>query len=266
MKHAWLLGLCLASPGFAADGPPNENLLNKFEARVFKDSSGKSIPYRLFKPRPDDPARKYPLVLFLHGAAGIGADNKNQFAGGNQVPAEVLTREENLGKHPCFILAPQCPRTDSWTGYFNQPTDAMRSSLAALKAVQKEFNIDAQRLYVVGLSMGGSGVWDLIAREPGLFAAAVPICGAGNPAKAPLYAPQHIWCFHGDKDPLVDVSYARKMIAAIKKAGGHPRYTEYPGVGHNSYVNAFNEPELLPWLFSQKLNEVPSRAGLAPPK
>ena len=266
MKRAFLLGLCLAWPGLAADGPPDENLVNRFEARISKDSSGKSIPYRLFKPRAYDSAQEYPLVLILHGAAGLGTDNKNQFAGGNQVPVEVLTREENQGKYPCFILAPQCPRTGSWAGYFNQSTDAMRLSLAALKAVQNEFNIDAQRLCVVGLSMGGSGVWDLIAREPKLFAAAVPICGAGNPAKAPLFAQQNIWCFHGEKDPLVDVAYARRMIAAIKKGGGHPKYTEYAGVGHNSYVNAFNEPELLPWLFSQKRNELLSKARLAPPK
>ncbi len=104
--------------------------------------------------------------------------------------------------------------------------------------------------------MGGHGVWDVISRQPDLFAAAVPICSAGDTRKAPLLIHLPIWCFHGDADPLVPVQHAREMIAAIKRAGGSPKYTEYPGVGHNSYVNAFKEPELLPWLFSQKRSQV----------
>ena len=100
--------------------------------------------------------------------------------------------------------------------------------------------------------MGGGGVWDLIGRRPDLFAAAVPICGAGDSSIAPRLIHLPIWCFHGDADKLVDVQYARTMIAALKKAGGHPRYTEYPGVGHDSYVKAFAEPELSDWLFNQK--------------
>jgi predicted peptidase len=85
-----------------------------------------------------------------------------------------------------------------------------------------------------------------------MFAAAVPICSSGNPSNAGLLVRLPIWCFHGDADPLVPVQNARDMIAAIKKAGGNPKYTEYPGVGHNSYVNAFKEPELVPWIFAQK--------------
>jgi len=132
------------------------------------------------------------------------------------------------------------------------PSESIRLSLAALSKLQKEFSIDPDRLYVIGLSMGGHGLWSLVSRHPDMFAAAIPICSAGDTSQAPKLIHLPIWCFHGDADPLVPVENARQMMAALKKAGGHPKYTEYPGVGHNSYVNAFKEPELLPWLFSQK--------------
>jgi predicted peptidase len=259
MRASILLSLWLSACTLPAAEKLDENLLNLFEARVQRDSSGLSIPYRLFKPRQYDPARKYPLVLFLHGAVGAGTDNRMQFNGGNEVPAKALTAPENQAKYPCLIIAPQCPPHDRWANtYGNQPTGPMRATLAALASLQKEFSIDADRVYVIGLSAGGHGVWDVISRNPRMFAAAVPICSAGNVEKAPLLIHIPIWCFHGTADPLVDVKYAREMIAAITKAGGHPKYTEYPGVGHNSYVNAFKEPDLLPWIFEQKRGVTPS--------
>jgi len=231
----------------------DQNLLKIFEARVYREGPAKSLPYRLFKPEKYEAARKYPLVLFLHGAVGAGNDNRLQFNGGNDVPAKALTAPENQAKYPCFVVAPQCPVHDRWgSPYQAQPTETLRMTLGTLTQLQKEFSIDPDRLYVIGLSAGGHGVWDLISRQPRMFAAAVPICAAGNPDKASLLVHLPIWCFHGDADPLVDVKYARQMIAALKKAGGTPKYTEYPGVGHNSYVSAFKEPDLLPWLFEQK--------------
>jgi predicted peptidase len=136
---------------------------------------------------------------------------------------------------------------------------AGRLALAALWALRREYNIDPDRIYLVGLSMGGSGAWDFAVRNPTLFAAVVPICGAGNPERAAVLTRLPIWCFHGEKDPLVSVNHAREMIAAIKKAGGSPRYSEYPEVGHNSYVNAFADPELLKWLFAQRRGQAPLR-------
>jgi predicted peptidase len=100
--------------------------------------------------------------------------------------------------------------------------------------------------------MGGHGVWDTVAKFPKTFAAAVPICAASDVSLAPRIAPVPVWLFHGAEDPLINVSHARQMLAALRKAGGKPQYTEYPGVGHDSYRNAFKEPDLLPWLFSQK--------------
>lgn len=256
MRVVLLLGSLLLASAVNAAETVDEKLLKLFEARTYREASGSSIPYRLSKPEKYDAKEKYPLVLFLHGAVGAGDNNRLQFNGGNEVPAKALTSPRNREKFPCFILAPQCPRNDKWgRGPFEptgHATDSMRLTLGALASVRKEFSIDADRLYIIGLSMGGHGVWDLISRQPGMFAAAVPICSAGDTSKARLLVRLPIWCFHGDADPYVDVKYAREMIAALRKAGGHPKYTEYPGVGHNSYVNAFQEPQLLPWLFEQK--------------
>ena len=107
-------------------------------------------------------------------------------------------------------------------------------------------------MYVAGQSMGGIGTWSIITANPNLFAAAVPLCGGGNVAEASKLTKMPIWAFHGDKDQSVPVDYSRKMIAAIRKAGGDPKYTEYKGAGHEIWERVFKEPELLPWVFSQR--------------
>jgi predicted peptidase len=253
MRVAIVLGcLLLAMAMRAEEDRIDENLLKLFEARVYRH--GGTLQYRLFKPQKYDSTQKYPLILFLHGGVGVGSDNRRQFNGGNEVPPKTLTSPENQATHPCFILAPQCPPHEGWVRIDRRLAEPLLLSLAVMTSLEKEFSIDRDRLYVVGLSMGGGAVWDLVSSFPKTFAAAVPICSAGDPARAPLLIHLPIWCFHGDADPLIPVNYARDMIAALKKAGGHPKYTEYPGVGHNSYVNAFREPELLPWLFEQKRN------------
>jgi predicted peptidase len=132
-----------------------------------------------------------------------------------------------------------------------KPSGPMGLVLEVIAKMQKQYRIDPDRLYVMGLSMGGYGTWDAVQRYPDMFAAAVPICGGGDETRADrIKCP--VWAFHGDKDPAVPVSRSRNMIAAIKAAGGTPRYTEYPGVGHNAWSAAFKDPEMLKWLFSQK--------------
>jgi predicted peptidase len=107
-------------------------------------------------------------------------------------------------------------------------------------------------VYVMGLSMGGFGTWDLVTRYPKRFAAAVPICGGGDPGRVESLGDLPLWVFHGADDEVVAPIYSRRMVEAIRAAGGDPRYTEYPGVGHNSWDPAFAEPELFPWLFAQR--------------
>ena len=115
--------------------------------------------------------------------------------------------------------------------------------------------IDTRRIYLTGLSMGGYGTWDLIARQPERFAAAIPICGGGDPATAERIKHIPLWVFHGDADSAVKVSRSRDMVAALKQAGGEPKYTEYEGVGHDSWTRTYKSPEIYEWLFSQRLSQ-----------
>ena len=133
-----------------------------------------------------------------------------------------------------------------------RPSEPGRLVLELVAAMPKEYSIDPQRIYLTGLSMGGYGTWDLLARKPDLFAAGVPVCGGGDESTAGKIAKIPIRVFHGDLDSAVPVSRSRTMVEALKKAGGHPKYTEYPGVGHNSWDKAYADPKLMNWLFKQK--------------
>lgn len=229
-----------------------------YVAKVYTDSAGVKLPYRLLVPADYDAKQRYPLVLFLHGAGERGADNKAQLIHGTK----VFTTPENRKKYPTFVVVPQCANGHKWVEVDwsadshkqpKQPSVPMRLTLELLSDLQKEYSIDAKRLYVTGLSMGGYGTWDLLARHPKLFAAGAPVCGGGDPATAAKFAKTPVWAFHGALDGAVKPKRSHEMIAALKKAGAKPRYTEYDKVGHNSWDNAYADPELLKWLFAQKL-------------
>ena len=233
--------------------------VDDFQARTFKDASGKTVNYRLFIPKTYKPGEKYPLILFLHGSGERGSDNQKQVG---YFGASVFADDFTQATHPCFLVAPQCPEGDSWAAirYTQQDgelapsqTEPMRLTLAALDALQKEFSIDSNRLYITGLSMGGYGTWDALARHPGLFAAAVPICGGGAPATAKKFANTPLWDFHGGADPVVPPARSHHMVIALREAGGQPIFTEYPGVGHNSWERAYREARLADWLFTKRL-------------
>jgi predicted peptidase len=226
-------------------------------ARTYKDAQGRSLPYRLLTPEKLDPQKSYPLVVFLHGAGERGDDNQAQLVHG----VAEFVKPENRQKYPCFLIAPQCPSGKKWAEVdwgadshqmAKEPSEPGRLTLELIAAVRKEFPIDAKRIYITGLSMGGYGTWDLIARHPELFAAAVPICGGGDEAQSAKIAKIPVWVFHGAKDRAVKVERSRNMVNALKKAGGHPRYTEYPDVGHDSWVPAYRDAEMFAWLFAQK--------------
>jgi predicted peptidase len=414
--------------GLAADSSPSQKSPAKgdpkdFEPRQHKDSDGNVLPYRLFKPKNFDATKKYPLILFLHGAGERGADNTAQVR-----DALHFARPDIQDEHPCFIVAPQCPAVrpmiqvygiakpadpsyndyakaapdwksysiplwklptgeKSWLTLINasgqrparntgaagggdepkppvsvfrniaileggansaaarpldlrklsfdkrqgrgelkvsqdgstvtltgdlrvkapfpfkvspysvltfdfrspaqgavhaialdtdeffdfrwanmdwaaakgsmgkEPSIPMKLTMEVLDQLRKELPVDEKRIYVTGLSMGGYGTWDLIARRPDFFAGAVPVCGGADDSTAPAIKHIPIWCFHGGADPTVKPERSRNMIAALKAAGGNPKYTEYPGVGHNSWDRAYSEPELAKWLFAQRLRE-----------
>jgi predicted peptidase len=224
--------------------------VDDFEARTYTDGTN-TLPYRLFVPEDYDPGAAYPLVLFLHGAGERGTDNRRQLTG--QTAPLVFVHPENQERWPCFMLAPQCPPGGFWDNIGREePSTWMRLTLEAIAELGQEFSIHPGRVYITGLSMGGFGTWDVITRYPGLFAAAVPICGGGDVRLAARCAGTPIWAFHGAADPVVPVQRTREMIAAVIAARGNPLYTEYPGVGHNSWDRAYAEPDLLPWLFAQR--------------
>jgi predicted peptidase len=231
-----------------------------FEAVVFNADGGATLPYRLLKPQPLDPQKKYPLVLFLHGAGERGNDNLAQL----KHVVNLFTTPQNREKYPCFVLAPQCPAGQKWVDVNwgakthetpDKPAEPMALTLQVIEQLQKQHPIDARRMYVTGLSMGGYGTWDLIARRPEMFAAAAPMCGGGDETTAAKIAKLPIWNFHGAKDGAVPPARSRNMIEALKKAGGAPKYTEYPDAGHDCWTPATKEPDLLPWLFAQKRAE-----------
>ncbi len=236
---------------------PKEGTRDMLEKKTYTGADGKTLPYRLLKPLNYNPKEKYPLVVFLHGAGERGDDNDKQLVHG--VP-EFLT-PENRKDYPCFLIAPQCPEGKKWVEVDwsaeseiqpKGPSEPMQLTLGLIDQMRKDYPIDGKRIYVTGLSMGGFGAWDVIARRPDLFAAAVPICGGGDEATATKIAKIPIWAFHGAKDPAVNVNRTRHMIAALKKAGGEPKYTEYPDEGHASWVPAYKDAAMMKWLFGQK--------------
>jgi predicted peptidase len=232
----------------------SEGLEQKFESRTHK--SDWVMPYRLFRP---EGAGKAPLVMFLHGSAGLGEDNLKQMGSGNIFGTRVWALPENQKRFPCYVVAPQTDR--GWTRFdlSQDPTiaspgfgDGARLALEIVDGLCHEFAIDQRRIYVTGQSMGGSGCWNMIANRPGFFASAVICCGGVSPGDDTGSIGTPLWNFHGDADQNVPVSLSRDRIAARRKAGGHPLYTEYAGVEHNVWQWAYTEPELLKWVFSQR--------------
>lgn len=225
-----------------------------------------TLPYRILYPLNYDAKKQYPLVLFLHGAGERGNNNEAQLVHGSK----LFLDSANRSRYPAIVVFPQCPYTDFWARIrlvkpakdstphqIEYLTDAPGRSMTMvnllLDSMSAERTVDNKRIYVGGLSMGGMGTFEILWRRPGFFAAAFPICGGGNVDKASTYADKFpAWIFHGAKDPVVDVNDSRKMYAALKAAGANVKYTEYPEAKHDSWNNVFAEPELLPWLFSQK--------------
>jgi predicted peptidase len=221
-------------------------------------SEADTLPYRFLKPVNPKSKKTFPLVIFLHGAGERGRDNEIQIKHIN----DLYLDPDNRGRHSCYVLAPQCPEQKSWANHAgqgnrlvmnDQPARPMAMLIELIGKIEKEFPIDRSRIYVTGLSMGGYGTWDLIARLPDRFAAAVPICGGGDPHTANRIKHIPLWAFHGALDKVVPPGHSRIMIKALQDAGGTPGYTEYPDVEHDSWVYAFREPHLLPWLFDQYL-------------
>jgi predicted peptidase len=241
---------------------PLQDWEKKFATFQFNEykKDGHVLPYRFHQPEKIEHGKKYPLVLFFHGAGERGLDNRKQFLRFTTIPF--------WDKYPCYVLAPQCPtyitgkpeEGSTWvqTSFganshtMNaQPTWSMQMAMELLDKVMADKHIDHNRIYVTGLSMGGFATWEILQREGSIFAAAVPVCGGADLNYASQLINIPLWVFHGDADNTVPVKRSRDMVAAITAAGGHPKYTELPGVGHGAWAVTYIKPELWDWLFSQ---------------
>jgi predicted peptidase len=218
----------------------------------------------LFVPRDYDPssASRFPLVVFLHGNGDQGSDNRRQVRDGALVWAQL----DNQWRHPAFVLAPQCPEGDGWgrpaglAGYpSGSPLDAL---FALLDDVERRYPIDLDRRYITGMSGGGLGSLRALSHQPERFAAAILVCPAGVPGNhADIPASEQgvgvvagieripLWFFHGTDDPIVPIALTRERVAALRRAGGTPRVTEYEGVKHDAWTRAYSDREIVEWLF-----------------
>jgi predicted peptidase len=246
------LAAVLAMPLAAHAADP----LERFSAHTHKDGDF-SLPYRLLEPAKIQPGEKYPLVIFLHGAGERGSDNEKQLVHG----MKDFASDEISSKYPAFVIAPQCPPQMKWVEVDwsshkstmpVEPSQPLAATFALVDKLLAAKPIDKSRIYITGLSMGGYGTWDAIARRPELFAAAAPICGGGDPTTASRFKHLPLWAFHGDEDRAVLPERSREMIAALKAAGGDPQYTEYKGVGHNSWSQTYGDGAFYKWLFAQR--------------
>ncbi len=231
--------ICLGMAHARAADTPETGFLD----RVYKDADGNEAKYVLFVPQGYKGDKLYPTILFLHGSG--------ETKGGAKMPVEVgigpaiKTQEKTF---PFIVVIPQS-QNRTWGA---DSADGKRA-LAILAEVEKAYKVDPKRTYLTGLSMGGYGTWSFAVKYPDKWAAIVPICGGGNPKQADKIKDIPCWCFHGDADKAVNVKGSRDMIEAIKAAGGKPKYTEYPGVGHNSWDKAYATKELYDWLLEQHL-------------
>ncbi len=215
-----------------------------FLDRVHKDPDGEDAKYVLFVPHDTTGDKAYPLILFLHGAGETGTDGKKQAAVG--LGPAIKAQEKTF---PFIAVFPQS-QDRTWNADSDDGLRAMR----ILGEVRKEYKVDPKRVYLTGLSMGGGGTWSLAVKHPDQWAAIAPICGVnGYRKQAGKIKDIPCWCFHGDADKAVNVGYSRRMVEALKTAGGKPKYTEYPGVEHNSWDKAYGTKELFDWLLEQKL-------------
>jgi len=246
-----LLNFPLESPGPKSQAllPPEAGFL----ARSYHSPTGETMYYRLFIPVGYDDHKRFPLILWLHNALGSGSDNLAQISGTNYPGTHLWTTPEAQEKFPAFVLAPQVSETKAWARpHANTAPVSIRLALEILDSVEKDYSIDPGRVYIAGQSMGGEGAWMALAVAPGRFAAAIALWGYGEQWMIPLVAKTPVWIFQGAADDVVPVERAREWVAALREAGGSPKYTEYPGVGHHVWDKAFAEPELLPWLAAQR--------------
>jgi len=235
--------------------------IKKYKKLVWNGKKNISLKYCFREPENINESKKYPLILFLHGAGGRGSNNFEQLYDAGTLDA--FKRQSIFLEHQTYLLAPQVPENKQWVDVnwssieHKMPmiSETMELTLELLNEVlsDKNNNIDINRVYVMGLSMGGYGVWDILQRRPQLFAAAVPICGGGDTSICSLISHVPIWAWHGDSDDVIDVERSRSMYSELNKSGSDLIYSEIKGRGHDVWIDVWNSKKLWNWLFSKRL-------------
>lgn len=236
----------------------------RFNTEQYINEENDTLNYRIAYPDFSE-SESYPLVIFLHGGGERGNDNKSQLKWGVQ----NFATDEAMKRYKAIVLAPQSPSNARWSNFEGQfsddrekplrladiPSKPLQLTMEVVDQIVENFSVDTSRIYITGMSMGGFGTWDAIARWPERFAAAVPVCGGGDPATADRIAHIPIWATHGADDPTVPPEMSREMIRALRETGAKPGYSEYPGVGHFSWLQTYTDDYLMAWLFNQRKDE-----------
>ena len=237
--------------------------LSQYASKTYTAADGLTLPYRILFPDGYEDGKKYPLILVLHGAGERGSDNEKQLTHGGKLFLDSAVRK----KYEAIVVFPQCPAENYWASvqidrtktpyvldfdYTRPVTQPLSAAIELVRQLIRDEKVDERCVYITGLSMGGMGTFEAVYRNPGLFAAALPICGGGDTehyrkVKTPF------WIFHGTDDAVVDVKYSRAMMEKLKDLKVKVKYTEYPGVNHNSWDNAFAEPRFLRWMFKRRM-------------
>ncbi len=246
---------------------PTSDTENGFVTRTYTDAQGHSMTYYLHIPKEDNQGQQYyPLVLLLHGGGERGQSinspeqNRSVLVGDPYV--KQWTSAQVQDRWPSFIVVPQLMDSQQWVdvpsdqGSYRlapQPTFALLMAKKIVDVLMQTYpDIDAGRLYITGISIGGYGVWDAIERWPDFFAAAAPVSGGGDPSGAIKLTHLPIWAFQGANDGDPPPSASRAMIAAIRAVGGHPLYTEFQQSGHDIWLQVYTSSSFLSWFFAQK--------------
>ena len=231
-------------------------LSQEFSKELFI-SDKDSLPYRLLLPKNFDNAKKYPLIVFLHGAGERGNDNELQLVHGK----DLFINMNKNNNFPSIVVFPQCSKNSYWANvsrinnsfsFLDDPTENTSLKLVEgmINELQSDFKINSNQIYVGGLSMGGMGTFELVYRNPDMFAAAFAICGGANPKIGEKISKTNWRIYHGDKDFVVPVKLSIDMYNSIKSFNKNVYLKIYPNVNHNSWDNVFREPDLFKWLFS----------------
>lgn len=233
--------------------------MNLMKPKTKTGTNGLELPYRIFVPKGDKMKKPYSLLLFLHGAGERGSDNQTHINIHNGLMKRIMN--DDILKNECIIIAPQCPEGMQWVdapwsnGSYSFDNISISKPMQVveeiLSDVRGKYDIDENRIYISGISMGGFGAWYMLMRHPDCFAAAVPICGGADPSKAADIKHIPIRTYHNADDSTVPVSGTREMVSALKLAGGDVLYTEHPFGEHNSWEAAFDEPDILEWIFAK---------------